>query len=132
MKQKNEITTYAQIVEMEPEEFIDYIYQYVPRIKMNAETIESVRAGASQMSRISDVMVFFTQIQAKINVRKRNLKWEADEAKSKGQEAEKKRSYEMMVDKDKVMDGAIKALDIQYRSINRAITVWMEDEKMHR
>lgn len=128
-KETGSYSSYKSILEQSTDEFIDYLYGYIPTVDMNINDMLTMQTAGERMMHISNIIVFLSELEARAGLLKREAKWEADESKNTDEKKAKKKKYEDMVDKEKIISKAIHSLEIQYRAINRALTVYMDTNK---
>ena len=113
------LNSYEEWLALPSNDFITKVYEMVPSIEFSFDDPSSLSNAGMAMANMANIIVFLSEIEARCAVRKRSLKEDKDN----------KRAYEEMVDKERVVNGAIHALEIQYRAINRALTVYLDGNK---
>ena len=122
---KKKAMSYMDILMMDYGAFLKQLFAWIPPIKINMDDENAMRYAGSRMAQMANVMSALEQMSAIADGLKRQKK--AEMASRSGEEkAAARQAYEDLIDKGKAIDGAIKALDMQHRSINKSLNVWLE------
>ena len=129
MAKRTDPQTYEEALSMTQSDFVTYLYQYIQPIEIDMDDPEGIRKAGKFLTNRANVLIFFTELNARAGIAKRDYKRQEIDADDPARKKELKRMHEDMIDKERFIDNAIKAIEIQYRATNRALTVWMEGEK---
>lgn len=122
---KKKAMSYMDILMMDYGAFLKQLFAWIPPIEINMDDENAMRYAGSRMAQMANVMSALEQMSAIADGLKRQKK--AEMASRSGEEkAVARQAYEDLIDKGKAIDGAIKALDMQHRSINKSLNVWLE------
>ena len=122
---KKKAMSYMDILMMDYGAFLKQLFAWIPPIEINMDDENAMRYAGSRMAQMANVMSALEQMSAIADGLKRQKK--AEMASRSGEEkAVARQAYEDLIDKGKAIDGAIKALYMQHRSINKSLNVWLE------
>lgn len=122
---KKKAMSYMDILTMDYGAFLKQLFAWIPPIEINMDDENAMRYAGARMAQMANVMSALEQMSAIADGLKRQKKAEMS-SKAGEEKAAARQAYEDLIDKGKAIDGAIKALDMQHRSINKSLNVWLE------
>ena len=110
--------SYKDILAMRPLAFIAYLEQFKVNVSCHVESRDEMYAAGNNLGKIANQYSFLTSLYAMAGVMKRELQ-------RSGQTWE----YQDMIDKEDAIERAMKAVDMSYRALSKAITIHIENNK---
>lgn len=116
---EEKVLTYADIVNLEPEQFQNYVLKrYISSVNLAIETSADAEYAAKQLQRISNHIMELSVLSTTASFIKREYKRNGNQKK-----------YEDAVDKCHAIDSLSHAIDSQYKALSKSISVYMENHK---
>ena len=119
--------TYNDILSLKINDFIEHVFSYLAPIDVDFSSPQSTENVSARLANMANIMVYFAEIDSRLSSAKRLAKWDADDTTTEDKKY-KKRKYEDLVDKEKVIARAISTLEMQYKALNRAILIYFESK----
>ena len=110
--------SYLDILEMDPLVFLNYLEQFKTDVSCDVDSAESMSAAGKKLGDVANTFAFLTSLYSYASVMKRQL---ARDGKTV--------DYQDMVDKEEALERTMKAVDFQYKSLSKAITIHIENNK---
>ncbi len=110
--------SYLEILEMDPLPFLTYLEQFKTDVSCEIADADSMQEAGNKLGIVANHYSFLTSLYSYAGVRKRQLSRD-------GQALD----YQDMIDKEEALERTMKAVDMQYRALSKAITVHIENNK---
>ncbi len=103
------------IISMDPEHFLDHVGEQMITLIDAVETEEQANQAMRMTHFLADNYAYLSQLMSFARIEKRRLA-----------RAGKGPAYEDMVDKEAILENALKAIDMQYKALSKSITVFTQ------
>ncbi len=110
--------SYIDILKMDPLVFLTFLEQYKVEVNCNVENVDEMNRAGQQLGEIANAYSFLSSLYAYAGVLKRQLQ-------RNGQQAD----YQDMIDKEEALNQTMKAVDLLYKSLSKAITIHIENNR---
>lgn len=110
--------SYLEILEMDPLPFLTFLEQFKTDINYSVEDAESMQAAGNHLGVLANNYGFLASLYSYAGVKKRQFSRDG-----------KALDYQDMVDREAALERTMKAVDMQYRALSKAITVHIENNK---
>ena len=110
--------SYIDILKMDPLVFLTFLEQYKVEVNCNVENVDEMNMAGQQLGEIANAYSFLSSLYAYAGVLKRQLQ-------RNGQQAD----YQDMIDKEEALNQTMKAVDLLYKSLSKAITIHIENNR---
>ena len=110
--------SYIEILKMDPLVFLTFLEQYKVEVNCDVESAEEMSKAGKQLGQIANSYSFLSSLYTYAGVLKRQLQ-------RNGKQAE----YQDMIDKEEALSQTMKAVDLLYRSLSKAITIHIENNR---
>ena len=110
--------SYLDILEMDPLVFLNYLEQFKTDVSCDVDSAESMSAAGKKLGDVANTFAFLTSLYSYAGVMKRQL---ARDGKTV--------DYQDMVDKEEALERTMKAVDLQYKSLSKAITIHIKNNE---
>lgn len=117
-KQEYNTRSYLDILAMDPLVFLNYLEQFKIDVGCDVDSAESMSAAGKKLGAIANAYSLLTSLYSYAGVMKRQLSRDG-----------KTSDYQDMVDKEEAVERTMKAVDMQYKALSKAITVHIENNK---
>ena len=117
-KPLEEYRSYKEILDMDPMSLAATLEQMKIQVEMDIQTPDQASAAGELLQRIANNFSYVSSLLSFAKIMKRKLDREG-----------KKQEYEDMIDKEAVVENTLKAIDVQYRSLSKCITLHMENSR---
>ena len=118
--------TNMDILQMNQDDFVAYIFNMIPQIHVDYDNPDSMLKAGAALGDCANIYAFFVQLKAMSLIGKRYMKRKESEAQDEEEKKRWKRCYEDLLDKETILGDACKTVDIEYRAVNRALTVYID------
>ena len=115
---KNNTRSYLDILAMDPLVFLNYLEQFKTDVSCDVDSAESMSEAGKKLGIVANTYAFLTSLYSYAGVMKRQLSRDG-----------KTTDYQDMVDKEEALERTMKAVDMQYKALSKAITVHIENNK---
>ncbi len=110
--------TYLDILAMDPLPFLNYLEQFNTDVSCNVDNAEEMIAAGNKLGDVANNYSYLVSLYAYAGVRKRQL--------SRTSQTE---AYQDMIDKESALECIMRAVDMQYRALSKALSVHVENNK---
>ena len=110
--------SYLEILEMDPLPFLTYLEQFKTDVSCAIEDAQAMQDAGNKLGVVANHYSFLTSLSSYAGVKKRQLSRDG-----------RTMDYQDMVDKEEALERTMKAVDMQYRALSKAITVHIENNK---
>lgn len=110
--------SYISLLEMDPVPFMDYLERFNQDISFDVGDPGSLKHAVSFLQKIPSVYAFLSSLCSYAGIRKRELQRAGETSK-----------YRDMVDKEACIDRMMRAVDMRYKALSKAITVYLDSTK---
>lgn len=108
--------TYKDYLAMDSLSLVSYIESWRQTADFQEITSDNVGIAANELRRLACNYSFLTSLSAYARIAKRNLKGNP----------ENKELYGEMIDKEAIIADGMKALDLNYRALNKSLTIYSD------
>ena len=112
------VGSYIDILKMDPLVFLTFLEQYKVEVNCNVESVDEMNRAGQQLGEIANAYSFLSSLYTYAGVLKRQLQ-------RNGQQAE----YQDMIDKEEALNQTMKAVDLLYKSLSKAIMIHIENNR---
>lgn len=117
-RKKSTNLSYAEILELDPLVFLSYLEQFKCDVSCNVESAEEMYEAGKKLGEVANSYSFLTSLYSYAGVKKRQLS-----------RVGKNTEYQDMIDKEEAVERTMKAVDMQYRALSKAISVHIENNR---
>lgn len=114
----NRTQSYLDILSMDPLVFLSYLEQFKIDVRCNVDSAEEMAEAGNKLGDVANAYSYLTSLYSYAGVRKRQLSRNGNTS-----------DYQDMIDKEEAIERTMKAVDMQYRALSKAITVRIENNK---
>lgn len=107
-----------EILSKDAASFIKFLESYHFQVNCHLETVDDMSGAAEMLGNLANLNAYFTTLYAYAGILKRQLKREG-----------KTEEYQNMIDKEAILEKYLKAVDMDYRAVNRAVQIRMENNR---
>lgn len=117
-KDLNEFHSYKEILDMDPMALAAVMEQLKIPVTEDITTPEDAKRASELLQIIANNYSYCSSLLSFAKIMKRKM-----------DRTGKKREYEDMIDKEAVVENTLKAIDVQYKSLSKCITLHMENSR---
>ena len=110
--------SHLQVLQQDPVSFLDYLEKFRIDVTCDVDSAGSMDEAGKKLGRVANTYAYLVSLYNYANMLKRHLSRNG-----------KTPEYQEMIDKENALEYTLRAMDMQYKALSKAITVHIENNR---